>query len=229
MTFRHSLYLSITAHLLIFGSAIAIAQHGRGLFLPDSHMILVSLVAPGSEGGEDTATIQRQIKPSRAVSRRPVDVSAELPQTGPPESPSDLSAETQVPDEVDTAATGTVGDDVGADIHGQAIAYAGDGKGESARIGIIEPKQWSAIQAAIERTKNYPRLARERGIQGVVHLRFRIDSAGGVETVEVVKSSGYEILDTASVRAVYRAAPMPLVQGWIEVPIAYVLKKQKDR
>jgi TonB family protein len=225
MTFRHSLYLSITAHLLIFGSAIAIAQYGRGLFLSDSHMILVSLVSPGSEGGADTATIQRQSNPSRAVFRRPVDVPAEPLQTGPPESLSDLSAESQVSDEADTAATGTVGDDVDADVQGQAIASAGAGEGESARIGIIAPKQWAAIQAAIERTKNYPRLARERGIQGVVHLRFRLDSAGGVETVEVVKSSGYEILDAASVRAVYRAAPMPLVQGWIEVPIAYVLKK----
>jgi TonB family protein len=225
MTFRHSLYLSITAHLLIFGSAIAIAQHGRGLFLPDSHAILVSLISPGSDGGADTATIQRQSNPSRAVSRRPVDLPAEPLQTGPPENPSDLSAESQVPDEADTAATGTVGDDVGADVQGQAIASAGAGEGESTRIGIIAPKQWAAIQAAIERTKNYPRLARERGIEGVVYLRFRLDSAGGIETVEVVTSSGYEILDTASVRAVYRAAPMPLVQGWIEVPIAYVLKK----
>jgi protein TonB len=80
------------------------------------------------------------------------------------------------------------------------------------------------IVSSIERVKSYPRLARERGIEGVVHLRFRVRPQGEVDRVEVVRSSGYEILDTASVRTVYRAAPMPYVSGWIEVPIAYVLK-----
>jgi len=57
-----------------------------------------------------------------------------------------------------------------------------------------------------------------------VHLRFRVRPQGEVDRVEIVRSSGYEILDTASVRTVYRAAPMPYVSGWIEVPISYVLK-----
>ena len=68
-------------------------------------------------------------------------------------------------------------------------------EGEIERAGFIAPQQWTAIQDAIERTKNYPRLARERGIEGEVRLRFRLNSAGIVESVEVVKSSGYEILD----------------------------------
>jgi len=136
----------------------------------------------------------------------------------------DLSAALDVPEEAQTAGSGTINDDVGTDIHGQTIASAGAGQGENARKEFIAPQQWTAIQAAIERTKNYPRLARERGIEGEVRLRFRLNSAGIVESVEVVKSSGYEILDRASVQAVYRAAPMPSVNGWIEVPIAYVLK-----
>ena len=68
-------------------------------------------------------------------------------------------------------------------------------------------------------------MARERGIQGVAHVRFKLRPTGEVETIQIVKSSGYDILDTASIRTIYRAAPMPYVDGWIEVPISYVLNK----
>jgi protein TonB len=166
---------------------------------------------------------QQDIRPQTDVPQ-PVDPMPGPQQASPRELPADLSTPSEVPDEAHTAAPGTAGNDVGPDGNGQAIASAGNGRAENARIGFIAPQQWTAIQAAIERTKNYPRLARERGIEGVVNLRFRLNSAGGVEAVEVVKSSGYEILDTASVRAVYRASPMPSVHGWIEVPISYVLK-----
>jgi TonB family protein len=67
-------------------------------------------------------------------------------------------------------------------------------------------------------------MARERGIEGVVRLRFRLKPSGDVERVEIAGSSGYDILDTASIRTVYRASPMPYVNGWVEVPMAYVLK-----
>jgi TonB family protein len=58
----------------------------------------------------------------------------------------------------------------------------------------------------------------------VVHIRFKLRQSGDVDTIEIVKSSGHDILDSASIRTVY-AAPMPYVNGWIEVPISYVLNK----
>ena len=61
-------------------------------------------------------------------------------------------------------------------------------------------------------------------IEGVVRLRFRLNAAGGIEAVEVIKSSGSELLDSSSIRAVHRAAPMPPVTGWVEMPMRYVLK-----
>jgi TonB family protein len=159
----------------------------------------------------------------RAVAFQPDDVMSESKRAVRLEHPADLNAASEVLVAAQTAVTGFINDDAGTDVQGQAIASEGAG-GEDARRGFIAPQQWTAIQAAIERTKDYPRLARERGVEGIVYLRFRLSSAGSVEAVEVMKSSGYEILDTASIRAVYRAAPMPSVQGWIEVPIAYVLK-----
>ena len=80
------------------------------------------------------------------------------------------------------------------------------------------------LQSAIEQSKTYPRLARERGIEGTVLVRFKVLPSGTVETVNVVRSSGASILDEASVTTVYRAAPLPFVSGWVEVPMSYVLK-----
>ncbi len=224
MTFRRSLYLSIAAHLLIFSSAIAVAHYGQGYSSSYPRTILVSLIPgdPGPRGG--AGTIQRHGMRPRAVTPQTVSVMSEPKQTAPLEPPADLSAAQTVPDYSPTAASDSSGSDADTDVHGQTIVPAGAGEGENAGKGSIAPQQWTAIQAAIERTKNYPRLARERGIEGEVRLRFRLNSAGNVDAVEVVKSSGYEILDSASIRAVYSAAPMPSVQGWIEVPIAYVLK-----
>jgi TonB family protein len=91
-------------------------------------------------------------------------------------------------------------------------------------IGVIVPEQWAAIESAIRRHKNYPRLARERGIEGVVRLRFTLNPTGAVDKIEILQSSGSEVLDNASVQAVYRATPMPYIKGWVEIPIAYVLK-----
>ena len=88
----------------------------------------------------------------------------------------------------------------------------------------VASTEYLGLVEAIERVKKYPRLARERGMEGVVRLRFMLNPSGGVDAVEVVKSSGYEILDSASVSAVYRAAPMPYVNGWVEMPMRYVLK-----
>jgi len=72
--------------------------------------------------------------------------------------------------------------------------------------------------------KTYPRVARERGVEGVVLVRFKVLPTGEIEKVDIIKSSGSDILDTATVRTVYRAAPMPYVHGWVEVPMSYVLK-----
>lgn len=96
--------------------------------------------------------------------------------------------------------------------------------GPSAGFGLVTTEQWAVIESAIERSKAYPRMARERGIQGVVHVRFKLKPSGEIDRVEIVKSSGYDILDSASIRTLYRVGPLPYVNGWVEVPMAYVLK-----
>lgn len=80
-----------------------------------------------------------------------------------------------------------------------------------------------AIRRQIEQTKNYPEAARREGIQGTVDLRFRIAADGSVEAIEILRSSGSQLLDEASRQTILRAAPYPRLSGWIRLPLSYRL------
>jgi TonB family protein len=229
MTFQRSLYISLFIHVLVFGSAIAFAQFVRGALSGHWDMTVVSLVDPGL-GTQGKASKSRA---SRNKEHREVtpDLRPEaIPETATSQAKTEVPAEKQAPREETSLQGGQENDKVGASGSGDAGALHGQagegsaGSGPDAKYGVVPAEQWAVIVSSIERVKRYPRFARERGIQGVVHLRFRVRPEGEVDRVEIVRSSGYEILDTASVRTVYRAAPMPYVNGWIEVPISYVLK-----
>ncbi|HXZ43662.1 MAG TPA: energy transducer TonB [archaeon] len=80
-----------------------------------------------------------------------------------------------------------------------------------------------SIRRQIEQNKVYPDAARREGLQGTVELRFRMAGDGSVEAVEILRSSGFEILDEASQQTIRRAAPYPLVRGWIRLLLSYRL------
>jgi TonB family protein len=94
---------------------------------------------------------------------------------------------------------------------------SGNGSGLAGHLG--------AIRRQIELAKVYPDAARREGMQGTVELRFRIAGDGTVDAVEVVRSSGHRLLDEVSAQTVRRAAPYPVLAGWIRVPLSYRLDR----
>jgi TonB family protein len=226
MTFQRSLYISICIHVLAFGSAVAFAQFARGALWGNREVITVSLLGPGA-GSSGRLSMSRE---HGVVRSRADEARVDMPEKTSPPVPAEAAAPKQSVRE--DASLTAVKDDgkTGVDDAGDADVPPGrkgpgsTGAGPGTQFGLMSAEQWAVIESAIERSKSYPRMARERGIQGVVHVRFKLRPTGDVETVEIVKSSGYDILDTASVRTVYRAAPLPYVNGWVEVPMAYVLK-----
>ncbi len=220
MTFRHTLYISVAAHILVFGSAIAFARYGSVLLWNTSEVIQVSLISPDTQNGSGSRADPVPSRPALPPSEKPVERVKERPVEPP-------SPEGAVQEALAISDTGPVHqsrNDGAAGAETTGSQDMGTGPAVSSGFGIVSPEEWAAIATAIERTKNYPRIARERGIEGVVKLRFRLASSGTVEKIEIVQSSGYAVLDNASIRAVYRAAPMPYVNGWIEMPMRYVLK-----
>jgi TonB family protein len=215
MTFQRSLLLSMAVHFLIFGSAIAFAQYGHVLGRSDT--ITVMLVGAGQAS-------------EKSLRKTSVDSDLEVEHQGKSAHHRDVSRMAAEGSRAisEIAGGSAVDDQVPAKIiSGLVEKAAANGKsgGETGtQIGLITPDEWRIIQAALERAKTYPRMARERGIEGVVQVRFKVLSSGQVERVEIMQSSGSGILDSASIRTVYRSGPLPRVQGWVEVPISYVLK-----
>ena len=75
----------------------------------------------------------------------------------------------------------------------------------------------------------YPRAAKDHGWEGTTILRIEVGPEGDPGRIEIVQSSGYSILDEASVEAVrlWKFVPARLgdqaIAGIVEVPIAFKL------
>ena len=213
MTFQRALLISISIHVLAYGGALSFAQYGH--MLGNSNVISIVLVGSGSnvEKGprQTTASAPKETRDVQLPARK-AEASREDDRDGIRVIAASVK-ESAADSEIEPRSTdGSTGHSA---TRQEAHAEAGS------QFGVLSPDQWQLIQAALERAKTYPRQARERGIEGIVHIRFKILPSGAVESVELVKSSGYEILDSASVRTIYHAGPLPYVKGWIEVPIAY--------
>ena len=76
----------------------------------------------------------------------------------------------------------------------------------------------------------YPRLARRRGMEGVVLLTALIDISGHVQGLEIITSSGHNILDQAALKAVQHWLFHPgiidnkLHEMWVNVPVRFRLQ-----
>jgi TonB family protein len=104
---------------------------------------------------------------------------------------------------------------------------AGQGEGGIFRFSSVSKSSGDGdsviaeIMRRIEKAKHYPKMARKMGTEGRATVRFRIKTDGKVEGVELLESSGSEILDQASLETVQRASPLPYKDGWLKVVIVF--------
>jgi TonB family protein len=117
----------------------------------------------------------------------------------------------------------------------EGIPLGGSGKGPGTGGGEGGPSRLSSIPISagsgdpiiaeimrrIEGAKRYPRMARKMGIEGRATVRFKLTPNGKVEAVELLETSGSEVLDQASLETVHRAAPLPYKDGWLRVVIVF--------
>lgn len=63
------------------------------------------------------------------------------------------------------------------------------------------------VKQRIESCRRYPRWAKERGAEGVVCVAFTLLSNGMAQDIDIIRSSGSDILDKEAVLTVKRASP----------------------
>lgn len=211
-SFQKALSISFLAHIAVFGSTLAYAYYTGGLSAGSFDNLTVSLVELGDEQNIAKSRMKKQTENPERQGRL-VDGTF-----GVNSLPNELNRtkSTLDQDRDKNNEKWTDAEELITDSREDQIA--------GGRFGVIPPEAWERIKAALDRARYYPRLARRRGIEGEVRLRFRISPAGEVEKVEILKGSGHALLDSASIRTVYRAAPLPYVEGWLEVPLSFVLQ-----
>lgn len=75
----------------------------------------------------------------------------------------------------------------------------------------------------------HPAALRERGIEGAVLLRVRVDAQGRAADVQVVAASGWRLFDEAALQRVRGCRFVPAlrageaVDSWVEFPVRFVL------
>jgi periplasmic protein TonB len=78
---------------------------------------------------------------------------------------------------------------------------------------FISYNRWLKIK--VESVLKYPELAAVSGYQGTLFIRFDIMKDGSLGELEVLKSSGYKILDDEALRSIRASAPFqPLPDDW---------------
>ncbi|MCK4249372.1 MAG: TonB family protein [Candidatus Omnitrophica bacterium] len=83
------------------------------------------------------------------------------------------------------------------------------------KIEIIKPDQEAMlryqdmIKQRIQEARRYPFRARKQGIEGIVNISFNVLSDGLSRNIQIIRSSGYKILDEEAVKTIKRANPFP--------------------
>ena len=67
----------------------------------------------------------------------------------------------------------------------------------------------NAVVLHLNRHKRFPGSARAQDMQGDVHVRFTMDRSGQLAASQVVRSSGFPLLDEEALALLKRASPLP--------------------
>lgn len=87
-------------------------------------------------------------------------------------------------------------------------------------------EHFAYIRDLITKNLSYPHMARKMGWRGRVVVAFIIRENGTVENTHVIKSSGYEVLDSNTLKTIAEVQPFPKppVKAELVIPIVYKLE-----
>ncbi|MDE2410218.1 MAG: energy transducer TonB, partial [Sphingomonadales bacterium] len=107
-----------------------------------------------------------------------------------------------------------------------AAPAAGDPRARKAELDYF-----ALLSAHLNRRKAYPAEAKKARQEGIVTVRFTVDRDGNVSGAAVKRSSGFDLLDGATLDLLRRVAPLPRMPAamprdsvTISLPIEYALK-----
>ncbi len=103
-----------------------------------------------------------------------------------------------------------------------------EGEVKSGNEGIDMSGILESLRRRLESLKQYPHIAKRRGIEGTVVVFVKVDPSGNLQDVKVKVTSGFEILDESALSLVKRAFLFKHNIGRdieFEIPITYRLMR----
>jgi protein TonB len=96
---------------------------------------------------------------------------------------------------------------------------ASNGRDAAIALNTRDPQYityFNSIKRSIEIVWEYPEAALRYGLQGKLLLQFTILNNGELESMQIVRSSGSNLLDQEALRAMKAAAPFRPIPPWID-------------
>ena len=251
MTFKKTITISIVFHICFFSAAFLFSAgllKGSG-DMSDQKVFFVSLSANENQSGHEkkmsakpeSQIAKKEIKPIVIEKQKVVKAEVVIEKTEEPVTDETVIQTDPATDKIESAQIdeepvlnensnlnvgmddSTEEEEIVQALYGYTAPESTGSFNGTARPGLL-PGTIELIENAIERVKTYPVMARRRGIEGTVHVSFSINPNGRPHDIMVMKSSGFNILDKATVKVVKKAAPFPLIESRVEVPVVYRLQ-----
>ncbi|MFA4918934.1 MAG: energy transducer TonB [Thermodesulfovibrionales bacterium] len=218
MDIRKNMALSLLLHTLLIIPVFSLA--GRISHNPEvsSNCVMVSLL---SEMRDMTSHIQEKVKIADPIDGEDYPAHRESDKHSDESNikPADI-AERKINSSIPPLNALPKAASEGAFLHNSELLGYGSPPSKQDDLGQIKD-YYALITAAIEKAKTYPFLARKKKVEGTVIAAFRINAKGYPQDINIRKSSGFEILDSAAMNIVIKAAPFPHVVEPVEIPITF--------
>ncbi len=246
MSLRKTVIFSVLFHVFAFGLLFVAGVTVRyGMVQTDGNImfdrvLFVRLTDDTGKPGEGQSTVKPRLKATVKIKaeNRPVKVTEQERATAGKDEESEAiipsAAHEKSADSVLLASYESDGAEALDFVSGVEVVtsvstpgqFDGGKSGESKtgqEAGLLTAEALEIIRRLIDKEKKYPFLARKKGIEGTVHVGFRINRLGEPEDLEIVKGSGSSILDNATIAIVKKAAPFPGIDSSVEVPVVFRL------
>lgn len=88
----------------------------------------------------------------------------------------------------------------------------------------LSGKSLQRAQAMLSKHLFYPQSAVDQGLEGDVVLLLSLDSKGGIQAIEIAKSSGHALLDEAAIDAARHIGALPGNPRQTLLPVSFRLR-----
>ncbi len=216
MNIKKTIILSVMIHMFILVCAFGLSAKGAAFLNKTTNYLVVSLYAGSINETKPFGKRLSIIKKTYASKETPIihnEKARETVNTAGFSASMNLRNSNETSKQTDNI--------LGHGYHGQinGIGYETNNSAYNSNLNTV----YGFIRNAIEKAKTYPLIAKKKMIQGTVVAEFSINHKGFPENMMVKKSSGSEILDSAAMKTIIKAAPFPYAEKRIEIPIKFEL------